>query len=332
MTKTNEKSYVGLDISKSTIDVHILPSNKYMHFNNDIKDIKKLIRKIKLLPNPLVIMEATGGYEREASQSIAKQGIATSVVNPRHIRNFAKALGKLAKTDKIDALIIAQYAAKIEPNPNVSCDQEQQDLQSINTRRRQLVNMLTMEKNRLDKSDGDIKKSIKKIIKALEKELAEVDKIQQEKIKNNESYKKKSDLLQSVKGIGEQVASCLMAELPELGQLTSREITALVGLAPFNCDSGKYRGKRAIWGGRANIRASLYMATITGVRFNKRLKEQYERLRSAGKPKKVARVAVMRKLLIIANAMIKKGEKWNDGCGQEQNNLIHKSTACGVAA
>lgn len=330
MTKNDEKSYIGLDISKNFIDVYILPSNKYMQFNNNDKNIKKLVKKIKMLPKQLVVMEATGGYEKAVAESIAKEELAVCVVNPRQIRNFAKAMGKLAKTDKVDAMIIATYAQKISPKPNVSCDKEQQKLQEVSRRRQQLVDLITMESNRLEKADKIMQTSIKRTIKFLEKELAAINKMQSDIIKNNQKYNKKSKLLQSIKGVGEQVSTVLIANLPELGQLSHREISALVGVAPLNCDSGQYKGKRATWGGRSYIRSKLYMAALVAVRFNQRLKHFYQSLCERGKSKKLALVAVMRKLLITMNAMMRNNEEWRED--YEQNNLIHKSTTCSVAA
>jgi transposase len=310
MMVQKEKCYIGIDISKAMLDVFILPSEKYMQFRNDKEGIKKLIAKISAFSPELVVMEATGGYERLAANTLARADFHVAVKNPRQIRDFAKSMGILAKTDKVDGKTIALYGQKITPEANVVCNEDQQHLANLNARRRQLIDMITMEKNRLDKASKEIKKSIKETIKGLEKALGAIDESLQKSIEHNPNYVHKKTLLKSIKGVGDVVASALIADLPELGQGDAKQISALVGLVPYNRDSGTLRGKRTIWGGRASVRCALFMATLVAVRFNPQIKNFYESLCNRGKQKKVALVACMHKLIIIMNAMLKNNEPW----------------------
>lgn len=311
MIDNNNDYYIGIDVSKAVLDLFILPINKHMQFKNDSSGIKKLIKKINLFSSPFIVMEATGGYEKPVAHALNRAKFRVAVVNPRQIRDFAKALGKLAKTDRIDSQIIALFAQKIQPNTTVFCELEQQDLSENNARRRQLIDMITMEKNRLDKASDSQKKSIKRVLKTLEKELELINQAQSEAIQKNPSYAQKGKILQSITGVGPIVATGIISDLPELGSLNSKEIAALAGLAPYNRDSGNMRGKRTTWGGRASVRCILYMATLSAMRYNPQIKAFYERLCNAGKLKKVAMVACMRKLLIIMNAMIKSNQPWH---------------------
>jgi transposase len=305
-----EKSYIGIDVSKSILDVYILPCKKYMQFKNDTKGIKRLVSKMKSFSPVIILMEATGGYEKSVAQSLSTNELPVAVMNPRQIRDFAKALGKLAKTDEIDAETIALFAEKIQPKANVMCNENQQQLAEVNARRRQLVEMITMEKNRLDKASKALKPSIQRIIKALEKELESINEALQISIQADAECVRKNDLLKSIKGVGPTIAASIIADLPELGQASGKQISALAGLAPYNRDSGTLRGKRTIGGGRASVRCSLFMATLTAIRYNAQIKSFYQRLCSTGKQKKVALTACMHKLLLIMNAMIKHDESW----------------------
>lgn len=311
MTIISDKCYIGIDISKSTLDLHILPSGKCMQFKNEPKDISKLVKKFASSPHTLFVMEATGGYEKPLAYALQMAGLNSSIVNPRPIRDFAKALGKLAKTDCIDAKIIALYAQKIEPKPNPIYDKSQQELAELSARRRQLVDMITMEKNRTDKVSNKINRSIQFILKSLQKELVAINLAIHDLIQNDPGYATKNTILKSMKGIGPVIAANLLANLPELGTLGPKQITALAGLAPYNRDSGKFRGTRSIWGGRASVRSTLYMGTVVAIRHNPQIKRFYERLCHAGKKKKVALIACMHKMLIIMNTMLKKGEPWD---------------------
>lgn len=306
----DEKCYIGIDVSKAILDVYVSPCNKYMQFKNDTKGIHKLTEKLKTFSHASVVMEATGGYEKPVAQSLQKAGFSVSVVNPRPIRDFAKALGKLAKTDRIDAEVIALFAEKMQPQANIIYNETQQKLAGLNARRRQIIDMITMEKNRLDKVGNELKKSIQRIIKALEKELQTINEALEKSIQNDVDYAQKNTLLKSIKGVGSVVSAGIIADLPELGNVSAKQISALAGLAPYNRDSGTLRGKRTIWGGRASVRTTLYMATLVATRHNPQIKSFYERLCNAGKQKKVAIIACMHKLLIIMNAMIKHNEPW----------------------
>lgn len=306
----DKKCYIGIDVSKNFLDIFFSSNKKHMQFKNDEIGVKKMVEKIKLFSPELIIMEATGGYEQLAANSLSNAELSVSVTNPRQIRDFAKALGKLAKTDQIDAEIIALFAEKIQPPANVVYNENQQQLSERNARRRQLVDMIGMEKNRLDKSSKEVKKSIQRVIKILEKELEDINKALQVAIQNDKETMRKNALLKSIKGVGEVIAAGIIADLPKLGQANAKQISALVGLAPYNRDSGAQRGIRTTWGGRSTVRATLYMAALVATRHNSQIKVFYKRLCDAGKKKKVALVACMHKLLIIMNTMIKNNEPW----------------------
>jgi len=310
MTIQNDKYHIGIDVSKAILDVYILPEKKFLQFENNIAGIRKLVKKLKLFSEALIVMESTGGYEKSTAQALAKENFSVAVVNPRQIRDFAKALGRLAKTDRIDAQVIALFGEKIQPKENVSCDENQQKLAEKNARRRQLVDMIIMEKKRLDKASKEMKKSIQHVVKLLEKELEKINKSLEQYIKSDDEYARRNTLLQTIKGIGSVVAAGIIADLPELGKLSAKQVSSLAGLAPLNRDSGSLRGKRTIWGGRASVRRTLYMATLVATRYNNKIKTFYERLCAAGKQKKVAIIACMHKLLIIMNAMIKNDQPW----------------------
>jgi transposase len=306
----DEKIHIGIDVSKSTLDLYILPCKKLMQFKNTSGDIKKLTKKLSTFGQPFIVMEATGGYEKPLAQSLGEAGFHVSVVNPRSIRDFAKALGKLAKTDQIDAEVIASFAEKIQPAKTMTPSRNQRNLAAFNTRRHQLIEMIGMEKNRLDKTIPELEKSVRRVIRMLENELAEINSILEKLIQKDESFSHKSKLLNSIKGVGPVVSTGVIANLPELGTLNARQIAALAGLAPYNRDSGTLRGKRTIWGGRASVRKTLYMATLVATRHNFQIRSFYVQLCNRGKSKKLAIVACMRKLLIVMNAMIKNNQPW----------------------
>jgi len=314
MTTQERKIYIGIDVSKASLDIYNTDNVSYYQVDNSVSGIKKLMSTFKKNSNDqiLITLEATGGYEKLTAKTLVEHGFSVAVINPRIIRDFAKASGKLAKTDKIDAKIIAAYAEIMKPESRFVFNENHEKITELSTRRTQLVAMIVAEKNRLDKVNGEIKKSILRIIKMLEKELAEIDSKLNASIMADETFAQKHALLKSVKGIGKKTAAALIAYLPELGTLEERQIAALAGLAPFNCDSGKMRGRRMIWGGRSSVRTSLYMATIAATRFNKAIKTFYQRLVNAGKPKMVALTACMRKLIIIINAMVKSNQPWQE--------------------
>ena len=311
MTNQEQKYTVGIDISKRNLDVTILPSKDQLTYENNKSGINDLRKHLKLFPGCHVVMEATGGYEKLCANMLMAKDITVSVVNPRQIRDFAKALGVLAKTDAIDSYVIALFAEKIQPAPNLMLEKNQQTLRELNTRRLQIVANITMEKNRLDKLSAQMKRSIQRHILFLQKELAMIDSKLQKLISNDASLSHTYALLCSAKGIGPAVASGLIASLPELGKLNSKQIASLVGLAPFNRDSGTFRGKRTVWGGRAVVRKQLYMATLVAIRHNSKIKAFYTRLCLAGKAKMTAIIACMRKLIVCLNAMLKNNQTWH---------------------
>lgn len=315
--------HVGIDVSKRTLDVCILPSeasseekggsqSESFTISNDQEGLDQLLGYLEGAVTELVVLEATGRYERLAATSIAATGIPVAVVNPRQARDFAKAIGRLAKTDKIDASVLARFARAVDPTPSVIPNEEAQLLQALLARRRQILGMLVAENNRLQMapSFAALSKRIRAHIKWLEKELSRADSDLDEAIEASTAFKENESLLKSVPGVGPVLARTLLAELPELGKLTHKRLCALVGVAPFNRDSGQRRGKRETWGGRASVRATLYMGALVATRYNPIIKEFYERLLAAGKPKKVALVACMRKLLSILNALMRDRASW----------------------
>ncbi|HHF7375747.1 TPA: IS110 family transposase [Legionella bozemanae] len=288
----------------------------YLYFQKEntcnlaMAGIQKLLAKVKLFPNTLIVLESTGGYEVSVSNALSKVNLNVCVINPRQIRDFAKASGRLAKTDKVDAEIIALFASKMEPEPNVIYNEKQQAMAANNARRRQLIDMIIAEKNRLDKATSEQAESIQRIVEVLEKELERIEAIQKQFVCHDETLKEKKKILTSIKGIGEVTAMAMLCELPELGALNTKQVASLAELAPFNRDSGTLKGKRTIWGGRASVRIALYMPTLVAIKHNPQLRAFYQRLCEAGKAKMAALIACMRKLLIIMNAMIKKKQCW----------------------
>lgn len=303
--------YIGIDVSKATLDIASLPDGESWTVTNDEHGLAELAPRLVALAPVLVVMEATGGFEMLTAITLAKAGLPVAVVNPRQVRDFAKAMGQLAKTDALDAGMLADFAQRVRPVPRPLPDEAAQLLESLLTRRRQIVEMLTAEKNRLGFARGPVKRDISQHIRWLEKRLTDVDGDLQDAVAASPLYQAKSDLLRSVPGVGPVTALTLLATLPELGQLSRHQIAALVGVAPMNRDSGTMRGKRMVWGGRAPVRAVLYMAALVGLKHNPVLRVFYERLRAAGKPFKVAATACMRKLLTILNAMLHQNRRWD---------------------
>ncbi|HEY2376166.1 MAG TPA: IS110 family transposase [Gemmatimonadaceae bacterium] len=303
--------YIGIDVSKATLDIAALPDGESWTVTNDDAGLAELMPRLVALTPALVVMEATGGFEMLTAITLAKAGLPIAVVNPRQVRDFAKAMGQLAKTDALDAGMLADFAQRVRPEPRPLPDEAAQRLDSLLTRRRQIVEMLTAEKNRLGFARGPVKRDISQHIRWLEKRLTDVDGDLQDAVAASPLYQAKSDLLRSVPGVGPVTALTLLATLPELGHLSRHQIAALVGVAPMNRDSGTMRGKRMVWGGRAPVRAVLYMAALVGLKHNPVLRVFYERLRAAGKPFKVAATACMRKLLTILNAMLHQHRRWD---------------------
>ncbi len=303
-------SFVGIDVSKKNLDVAVRPSGKELRVENDSEGHLAVVNLLRELEPVLVVLEPTGGYETAVVCALVEAKIAVAVVNARQIRDFAKSRGKLAKTDRIDAEILACFAEANRPEPRAIPDEQTRQLEALVTRRRQLVDMRSMELARKQLAPKAVQASIERLIKHLSAQIEESDKGIAKLIDSNTVWCAKDKLLESVKGVGRVVSSSLVALLPELGRLKRTEIAALVGVAPFNNDSGKKRGKRSIWGGRAAVRSVLYMAAVVGRIHNPHLRAFYERLISHGKQPKVALVACMRKLLTMLNAMLR-ANAWN---------------------
>lgn len=303
--------FIGIDVAKATLDVASLPDGETWTVTNDEQGLSGLVPRLVALAPALVVLEATGGFETLAASALAQAGLPVAIVNPRQVRDFAKAMGRLAKTDSLDAAMLAEFAQRVRPEPRRLPDEAAQLLESLLTRRRQIIEMLTAEKNRLGFARGPVRRGITQHIRWLEKRLAEVDSDLQDAVAASPLYQAKADLLRSVPGVGSVTAMTLLASLPELGQLSRHQIAALVGVAPLNRDSGTLRGKRMVWGGRAPVRAALYMAVLVGIKHNPVLRTFHDRLRAAGKPLKVAATACMRKLLTILNAMLKPQRPWD---------------------
>lgn len=302
--------YVGIDVSKAQLDVALRPSGERLRVANSDEGIAQLIERLVSSQPDLVVLEATGGYQAAVVGALAVAKIPTAVVNPRQVRDFAKAIGKLAKTDALDAEVIARFGEAIRPAAKPLLDEDAQALDAMMARRRQVVEMITAEENRLRQSHKSLRASIKAHINFLRRELQDINRDLDTMLRNSPLWREQDDLLRSVPGVGRVVAATLMAELPELGKLNRKQIAALAGVAPLNCDSGQHRGKRSVWGGRASVRAVLYMATLVASRRNPAIRSFYERLCAAGKPKKVALTACMRKLLTMLNAMLRSNTPW----------------------
>lgn len=312
---TSTPIVVGIDVAKDTLEVALGLELPTLSLSNDVNGFDALLAQLAGYQVDLVVMEATGGLESAVACALQSGGHAVAVINPRQARDFARAMGQLAKTDRIDARVLAQLAEVVQRHPERDRfvkplpSAEQQQLGALVTRRRQLIVMLGAERNRLAQSHPNTRKSVNRIIKALTRELERIDDEMQEYV--HTKFAGLSALLDSVNGVGKTTISTLIAEVPELGKLSRREISALIGVAPINRDSGLMRGRRTIFGGRASVRQALYMAALTAARHNAPIKAFYERLVATGKPKKVALVACMRKLLTILNAMVKSGKPWD---------------------
>lgn len=302
--------FVGIDVSKDRLDVAVRPEGKRWEVSNDEKSIRLLVDSLKDLPSELIIAEATGGLEIPLVSALAEAGLPIVVVNPRQVRDFAKAVGQLAKTDKIDAEVLAHFGEALRPEVRPVKSRQLQELSALVSRRRQLVDMLTMEKNRLASAPKGIRKDIIAHIAWLEKRLKDVNGKLSQMVENCPAWREKDEIMRSVPGVGPVFSSSLLANVPELGQLNRRQIASLIGVAPLNRDSGQHSGPRIVWGGRANVRSVLYMATVAAMRSNPVIKTFYQRLIGAGKKFKVAITACMRKLLTILNAMVKSGTMW----------------------
>lgn len=302
--------YVGIDVSKDRLDVAVAPEEQGWQAPYTEGGVTELGERLRSLGPALVVLEATGGLELPVAGQLAALGLPLAVVNPRQVREFGRATGKLAKTDAIDAHLLALFAERLRPEPRPLPDEAAQTLGALLARRRQLIEMLTAEKNRMRLAPKRLRKSIQGHIDWLSRSLAKIEKDLRDTLRQSPVWREQEDLLKSVPGVGPVLTMTLVADLPELGRLSHKQIAALVGVAPFNRDSGKLRGKRTVWGGRAPVRAALYMAALVATRHNPVIHAFYQRLLTAGKPKKVALVACMRKLLTILNAMLKHKAPW----------------------
>jgi len=302
--------HVGIDVSKAMLDVAIEPTHEHWQVANDERGLQQLVERLRELDPERIVLEATGGYELAALAALGCAELPAVAVNPRQVRDFAKAIGRLAKTDALDAQVLAQFAAVVKPALRPLPDAATRELAGLLARRRQLIEMRTAESNRLTPAVEAVRPEIREHLRWLDKRIKELDRDLHARLRASPLWRDKEDLLRSIPGVGPVLSTTLLAEVPELGSVPHRPLAALVGVAPFNCDSGKWKGTRRIWGGRATVRAVLYMAACTAVRHNPILRALYQRLVAAGKRKKVALVACMRKLLTICNAIIARGTPW----------------------
>ena len=302
--------FVGIDVSKARLDVGVRPSDERTSVPYDAPGIATLLVQLTQLQPTRIVMEATGGLERPLVRALVDAALPVIVVNPRQVRDFAKATGQLAKTDTLDAQVLARFAEVIQPSLRVIPDVQTQALAALLARRRQVLAMQGAEQHRLDRAPDRVRKRIEVHLRWLRDELARLDADLDDLIQQSPVWRAREERLQSVPGIGPVMSRTVLAELPELGLLNRKQIAALVGVAPFNRDSGRLRGHRTIWGGRASVRRALYMAALVATRWNPVIRVFYQRLRAAGKAPKVALVAAMRKLLTILNAMVHAGTPW----------------------
>lgn len=304
--------FIGIDVSKARLDVAVCPSGQSESVTNDEAGIKTLVKRLGEIQPALIVLEATGGVERQLTRALVNAELPVVVINPRQVRDFAKATGQLAKTDSIDALVLARFAEAVRPALRPLPNEVTLELRALIARRRQLTEMIVAERNRLGGASKTVRKRIDAHVRWLEAELQRADGDLDQSIRQSPIWQEKEDLLRSIPGIGPVISRTLLAELPELGGLNRKQIASLVGIAPLNRDSGTLRGRRAIWGGRATVRAALYMAALVASRRNSVISVFYKRLRTAGKAPKVALVACMRKLLTIINSMITHKTRWSE--------------------
>jgi transposase len=304
-------TFIGIDVAKRQLDVAVRPTGERWTVGTEDMEIAGLVERVRVLGTvQLIVVEATGGYETALVAALSSAGLPVVVVNPRQVRDFARALGKLAKTDAIDALVLAQFAEAVKPDVRPLADEDTQALQGWLARRRQLLEMLGMEEQRLLRTARGVRRQVQEHIEWLRAQVRDVDRELRTLIERSAVWREHEDLLRTVPGVGPILATTLLADLPELGRLNRKQIAALAGVAPFNHDSGMHRGIRCISGGRAPLRATLYMGTVAALRCNVVIKRFYDRLCAAGKPRKVALTACMRKLLTILNAMMRHRTAW----------------------
>ena len=311
MTAAPEKMFVGIDVSKDWVDVAVRPAGTAWRAAQDEPGIAALVQQLQELRPQLVVLEATGGYETLLVVALGTAAIPVAVVNPRQVRDFARSQGKLAKTDRLDAAVIAHFGEVSGTVAQPLVPAAARELQALVARRRQVIQMKTAEQHRRQRALPVVQRRIGRVLAVLERELEDLDQDLTNRLRESPLWRERDDLLRSVPGVGPALTFALLAGLPELGSLTRKQIAALVGVAPLARDSGKFRGQRTCWGGRANVRTALYMPTLVAVRHNPVLQAFYNSLLAAGKPKKVALTACMRKLLTILNAMLKHQTRWS---------------------
>ena len=317
------KRYVGIDVGLRSFDVAVRPDGLHWVVDYTLEGVMEFVKQMQKLRPQLVVMEACGNLERSLARGLERGSVSIAVMNPRQIRDFAKSIGQLAKTDKLDAEVLARFAETMQPEVRPLPDEEAEQLRDLLARRCQLVGMITAEKNRLRRASVTVRIGIESHLGWLSEELHGVgEKIRQQQ-NSKATWEEKARLLESAPGVGPVVSATLVGFLPELGALNRRKIAALVGVAPFNCDSGVRKGKRSVWGGRAQVRSALYMSVMAGIRCNAQIRSFYQRLREQGKPAKVALVACMRKLLTMLNAMIRDQTVW-----QPQDLALDKQHGC----
>ena len=308
---TQESIYAGIDVAKDRLDLAVRPSGAVRTVTYDADGIRGLVSELQSLRPSAVVLESTGGLELPLAGALAAASLPVVVVNPRQVRDFARATGRLAKTDVLDAQVLAHFAEAVRPAVRPLPDSDTQELHSLTARRTQVVEMLVAEKNRLGRASRAVAPRIRSHIQWLEQELEDLDQGLRQTLQRSPVWREQDDLLRSVPGVGPQLSVALLADLPELGTLGRRQIAALAGVAPMNRDSGNMRGRRSVSGGRARVRAVLYMGALVATRYNPVIRSLYQRLLAAGKPKKLALTACMRKLLTILNSMVKSGHRWN---------------------
>lgn len=308
-----EQVFVGIDVAKARLDVHVRPSGEAFAVARDGEGVASLVERLRSLAPALVALEATGGFETVVAAALGAAGLPLVVINPRQIRDFARATGQLAKTDALDAEVIALFAEQTRPEPRPLADEQTRLLGELVARRRQLIEMMTAERNRLSHlSRRSLIKALERHLAMLQKDLSEIEQEIDTTVRGTPIWREREELMTSVPGVGPTLARTILADVPEIGTLDRKQIAALIGVAPFNRDSGVFKGRRTTWGGRAKVRAALYMAALVASRYNPTLRSFYQRLLLAGKAKKLALTAVMRKLLTILNAMIRDKSPWQN--------------------
>lgn len=304
--------YIGIDVAKDSFDVASDPAGLKLSLSNDHAGRQTLLDALQIRPVALIVLEATGGYERTLAAELLQAGHNVVIANPRQVRDFARGIGKLAKTDAIDAQVLAQFARMVQPKPRPQRSGEVADLSELVTRRRQVSDLLTAESNRLPMArHAKVRKSLKKIIRALEQQIIDLDKLIRDNIESDDGLRRKDEIVQSFKGVGPGTSAMMLSHLPELGTLNRQEIASLVGVAPWDFKSGKWAGKSRIWGGRMIVRNMLYMAALSAIRSNLVIRQFYQRLESQGKAFKVAITACMRKILVILNTLVRNNCLWS---------------------